>query len=166
MLSLSTHFGGWQRGWVDCAAEGIAMAYGYFLTELVSVSVRGTTIDAAFKAIRVTRATAGALIAKHHLTPYSIEPTGSESFAFTAASIEKVVVCHGSFEQPQVFQLHVSDAVWWVSKGWLSGADQAVAFARLWQQLSCDAGRIAIEVHPLCRTESVTLDDIVQMSRL
>jgi len=142
------------------------MGHGYFLTRLLACTVRGRVLDARFEAIRVAKPDAGVLITRNHLTPFSIDAAGSEAFEFNDVPIERVVVCRGSLELPQVFHLQVPGAVWWVSRGWLSGADQIATFARLWEQLSCDPTNIGIEVHPLCRTESVTLDDIVRMSRL
>jgi hypothetical protein len=143
------------------------MRYAYFITTLHAWAAQDNRVDARFEAIRVSKADAACLITRHRLTPYSIDPVGSESFAFVGAPLQKVVVCRGSLEEPQVAKVQVADAVWWIGRGWLRGEAQSGLFARLWGELcTYHRGNGTIEVHPLCRTENVTLDDIVQMSGL
>jgi hypothetical protein len=142
------------------------MSEAFFLTRLERFAVRGRLLDAAFDAVRVDRSTVGQLITRNRLTPFSMDPAGAERFELRSAPVEQVTVCRGSFEDPQVLHLKAAGSVYWIGRGWASGLGQAAVFAAASRELVCNPSVIPVEVHGLCRVETVSLDDIVHLSGL
>jgi hypothetical protein len=142
------------------------MGEAFFLTRLERFAVRGRFLDAAFDAVRVDRSTVDQLITRNRLTPFSMDPAGAERFEVRSVPVDQVTVCRGSLEDPYVLHLRAAGSVYWVGRGWASGVDQAALFAAAARELVCNPGVIPVEVHSLCRVETVSLEDIVHLSGL
>jgi hypothetical protein len=139
-----------------------------FLTEISSADASAGCLSLAGKGVVVSRADARLLIERYHLTPFSIDADAAVEVTLFGKPIRRVVICHGSLEEPTVFGMWLDDRVLWTSRGWVSG-DSLAQRTRLFNSLvslRSQRGRLTVELNALCRLESITLDDVLRLSGL
>lgn len=136
-----------------------------FLTQIDSFRLDDDRLCLQGRGITVHPTNVQDLIDRYHLTPYSVETSEAAPVEVEQGPIGRVMVCHGSLQDPAVFGIFLPDRVLWTSRGWL-GRRSLRRREKLYRQLAAAAGHIPLELNDLCRLESITVDDVIRMSGL